>query len=329
MNSSPQQFQRQGAWLWSKNPLAYFLWPLSLIFCLLVLLRYQLYRWKWLQSHAIGKPVIVVGNISVGGNGKTPVVHSLVKLLRSRGYHPGILTRGYKSDYEGQSVILNPAEISDRAGDEANMLSELCAVPIGVGADRVKTGKQLLSVFPQIDVVIADDGLQHYALARDVEIIVRREQALGNGFCLPAGPLRESEKRLLHCDLVVNRDSSDATENFADCWNLAQPEIKRKLSTFQGQRVFALAGIGFPEIFFTALRAHGLDVQALAFADHHDFCPADLPADTTVPLLVTHKDAVKLRPFATQNIWVVPLELTLSDDLQYQFLKILESKIHG
>lgn len=327
--NSAAQPQQKGAWLWSKNPLAYLLWPFSLVFCLLVFLRYQLYQWHWLKSWRIGKPVIVVGNISIGGNGKTPVVHSLVKLLRAEGYHPGILTRGYKSDYEGQAIVLTPGEITERAGDEANMLSELCACPMGVGADRVRTGKKLLENFPQIDVVIADDGLQHYSLARDVEIIVRRQQAMGNGFCLPAGPLREPEKRLLQCDMVVDRDSGDTVEKFADCWNLVQPEITRAVTTFRGQPVNAIAGIGFPEIFFNALREQGLDVQSRAFADHHEFSPDDLAFNNTLPLLVTHKDAVKIRPFATDNIWVVPLELTLSNDLQYRFLKIVESKIHG
>lgn len=321
--------QRQGAWLWSINPLSLVLWPLSIVFCVLVYIRHWLYQRNWLQSTRIGKPVIIVGNISVGGNGKTPVVQSLVKLLKTKGYSPAILTRGYKSDYEGQTVILKPSQTSDRAGDEANMLSELCDCPIAVGADRVKTGTELLQQFPDVTIVIADDGLQHYALARDMEIIVVRQLALGNGFCLPAGPLRESRRRLQHCDLVVNRDSADISENFGECWNLLQPEQKRDLDFFRGQKVVAMAAIGFPDSFFDALRSRGIELETLAFADHHAFCAHDLPDDTSLPLLITHKDAVKIRSFATQNIWVVPLELTLSDDLQYQLLTTLECKIHG
>jgi tetraacyldisaccharide 4'-kinase len=321
--------ERQGAWLWSVNPLSLVLWPLSVVFCLLVYIRQALYKRNWLQSTRIGKPVIVVGNISVGGNGKTPVVHSLVQLLKAKGYQPAILTRGYKSDYEAHTVLLKPSETSDRAGDEANMLSELCHCPIGVGADRVKTGSELLQQFPDIDVIITDDGLQHYALARDMEIIVLREIALGNRFCLPAGPLREPLRRLQRCDIVLNRDSADVTEKLGECWNLVQPEMKRELASFRGQKVIALAAIGFPEAFFDALRAQGVELEARAFSDHHAFCAHDIPDDNGLPLLITHKDAVKIRAFANQNIWVVPLELTLSDDLQYQFLTTLESKING
>lgn len=328
MSKSPTRTARQGAWLWSINPLSLVLWPLSIVFCSLVYIRHGLYQRKWLKASRIGKPVIIVGNISVGGNGKTPIVHTLIKLLKAKGYHPAILTRGYKSDYEGQTILLRPSESSGMAGDEANMLSELCGCPIGVGADRVKTATDLLHQFPEIDIVIADDGLQHYALARDLEIIVLRKLALGNNFCLPAGPLREPLRRLQNCDLVVNRDSDDVSENYGECWSLLQPEIKRDLTSFKGQKVIALAAIGFPESFFNALRTQGIELEARAFADHHAFSAHDLP-DTNDPILVTHKDAVKIRAFATQDIWVVPLELTLSDDLQYQFLTILESKIHG
>lgn len=320
---------RSGWWLWSRNPLALILWPLSVLFCLLAGIRRGLYRRHWLASSKLSKPVVVVGNISVGGNGKTPVVHSLARLLLSKGYKAGILTRGYKSDVEGQIEILANGEIAQRAGDEANMLSELCACPIAVGADRVKSARALIDQYPELDVLLCDDGLQHYALARDMEIIVKRDKALGNGFCLPAGPLREPLGRLSECDLLISRDSDDLSESLGDCWNLVHPGETRPLTTFRETPVYALAGIGFPGLYFQQLRDSGLEIKGYAFADHHVFTAADLPADAHRPVLVTHKDAVKLRPFATENIWVVPLELTLSDDLQYRFLNILESKLHG
>lgn len=318
-----------GWWLWSKNPIAFILWPLSILFCLLVSIRRKLYQKHWINSEKLSVPVIVVGNISVGGNGKTPVVHSLVKLLQGRGYNPAILTRGYKSDIERNTLLLDNAETSNRAGDEANMLSELCGCPIGVGADRVRTANKLLHQFPEIDILVADDGLQHYALARDIEIIVKRNQALGNGFCLPAGPLREPQLRLQQCDLLIDRNSDDITEKLVPCWNLLEPELSRDLLSFQGQSVDALAGIGFPELFFDALTARGLNVTAHVFTDHHAFVEGDIRPFSDTPLLITHKDAVKIRPFATPNIWVVPLELTLSDDLQYRFFKLLETRLHG
>lgn len=325
----PDNKQQQGAWLWSINPLSLMLWPLSLLFCLLVRIRFQLYRRGLLRSERVAVPVIVVGNISLGGNGKTPVVQLLVKLLASQGYTPGVLTRGYRSDFEHQTTLLSDGKTSDRAGDEANMLSELCACPIAVGADRVKSARQLIEQFPQLDCLVTDDGLQHYALARDIEVVVQRKKAYGNGYCLPAGPLREPLSRIKRTDLLIDRDGGDIAERFGPCWNLVRPDLRRDLSEFSGQKIRALAGIGFPQLFFEALRAEGLDVESHAYADHETYSVRDIEPLCDAPLLVTHKDAVKLRSFATDNIWVVPLELTLSDDLQYRLRSLIESKLHG
>ncbi len=325
--------RQRGWWLWSINPLSLVLWPLAQLFCTLVRLRQQLYRWHWLKSQALAVPVIVVGNISLGGNGKTPVVQILTRVLRQHGHNVGILTRGYKSDFEHQSLLLAPGETSEHAGDEANMLSEQCQCPIGLGADRVRVGQQLLQQYPQIDLLVADDGLQHYALQRDVEIIVLRQQANGNGFCLPAGPLREPLQRLDQADLVIDRDGSDIEEQLGRCWNLQQPKQSRELGSFAGQPLQALAAIGFPQLFFAQLQAQGLEVTGVAYPDHYAFSERDIEPYLDRPLLITHKDAVKLRSFAVDNdwdnIWVVPLELTLSDDLQYRLRSMLERKLRG
>ena len=309
------------------------LWPLSLLFCSLVKLRRQLYRMHWLKSYRSPIPVIIVGNISLGGNGKTPVVHSVLKLLQKKGLNLGILTRGYKSDLEKEILILHSAQTSELAGDEANMLSELCACPIAVGADRIQSSQALLKQHSNLDVLIADDGLQHYRLDRDIEIIVERQQAYGNGFCLPAGPLREPKSRSDSADIIIQRDSNDIVEQFGDCWNLANPQQRCELSSFANQKVAALAGIGFPQLFFDALSQQVELVQIFFFTDHHEYTRLDLQACLQWPLLVTHKDAVKIRHLLDEaellNIWVVPLELTLSDDLQYRLLNLLESKLNG
>ncbi|MBT3203578.1 MAG: tetraacyldisaccharide 4'-kinase [Gammaproteobacteria bacterium] len=322
--------RQQGWWLWSKNPVSLMLWPLSLIFSLLVKVRVLLYQWHFLKSTKLPIPVLIIGNISLGGNGKTPVVVSLLKLLQDKGYQPGILTRGYKSDYEQETTILSQAHTFDKAGDEANMLSELCKCPIAVGANRVESATTLLKQFPELDLLITDDGLQHYALDRDIEIIVQRQQAYGNGFCLPAGPLREPKTRLKNADIIIDRDGPDISERLGSCWNLKKPDLHCEISDFTGQKVNALAGIGFPELFFDALRKQGLTLNdCQSFSDHENFTAQHLQPFINSPLLVTHKDAVKLRPFATENIWVVPLELTLSDDLQYRLLTLLEHRLHG
>jgi tetraacyldisaccharide 4'-kinase len=282
-----------------------------------------------LTSYKLDKPVIVVGNISLGGTGKTPLVQYLVRLLRNNGLQPAILTRGYKSDFEAETLLLEHGDISQRAGDEANMLSELCGCPVAVGADRVKSAKELLLKVADVDVLIADDGLQHYAMQRDIEIIVQHGQAYGNGFCLPAGPLREPRFRMLRSDLVIDRDSADVIENFGLCWNLRHPENTRPLESFIGEPVHALAGIGFPQQFFDRLEKIGLQLDTHAFTDHHAFNAQDIEPFNDRPLLVTHKDAVKLRAFCSKNIWVVPLELRLSDELQSQLLNTVEKKLHG
>ncbi len=328
-NAETSQPIHAGWWLWRLNPLALLLWPLSLIFCALVTVRRKLYQLGILKSSALTVPVVVVGNISVGGNGKTPIVVSLIKLLQQKGYQAGVLTRGYKSDLAQDYLILQQGMTSERAGDEANMLSELCNCPVAIGADRVAAGQALLQQVPELDLIICDDGLQHYALKRDAEIIVKRQLALGNGFCLPAGPLREPLSRLSQCDVLIEREGKQIVQQTGVCWNLSAPQQTAALESFRGQTVYALAAIGFPELFFEQLRRAGLTIIANAFADHYAFSRLDIEGFADKPLLVTHKDAVKLRAFGCDNIWVVPLELTLSDDLQLKLLNLLESKLNG
>ncbi len=322
-----------GRWLWRRGPLAWLLWPLSLVFCALVRLRRLLYRIGLFASIKPVVPVIVVGNLSVGGQGKTPVVQALSRLFADRGRRIGLLTRGYKSDHEGDIRLLDQGQTHPAAGDEANMLSELTRLPIAVGADRVAAAEALLTQHPDLDLLISDDGLQHYRLGRDLEIVVQRPGGYGNRFCLPAGPLREPLSRLRSVDRVIDRGSDDVSERLGDAWNLLDARKRRPLSAFAGQPVHALAGIGFPESFFDGLRAAGLHPRCQAFPDHHDYSALDLADLVDAPLLVTHKDAVKLRAIAEAqswtDIWVVPLELRLSDAVQSELISLLERKTRG
>ncbi len=316
--------QRSGEWLWSKNIIAIILYPLSLLFCFLVKLRRWLYQTKRLKSQKPDCPVIVVGNITVGGNGKTPVVEYLVKLLKQQGYRPGVITRGYKSQAEATITLLDDGEQNDLAGDESNMLSESCKCPIAVGVDRVATAQALLE-HKQVNMIVSDDGLQHYALKRDLEIVVKRDLAMGNGWCLPAGPLREEPSRLKSVDLVIDRDNDDVIESLADAWCLNNSHITRSLSEFKNQKVHAIAGIGFPNAFFEALKAQGLSVIEHHFADHYDYSVLDLQFNDQLPVLMTHKDAVKVRTFGLDNAWVVPLRFAFSHVRQKQFLTLLQA----
>ncbi len=316
---------RSGEWLWSKNPISFALYPLSLIFCSLSKLRSWLYAINAYKSAKPSCPIIVVGNITVGGNGKTPVVLYLVELLKQRGYHPGVISRGYKSQGEATITLLDNGDQNDLVGDESNMLSECCKCPIGVGVERLATAQALVNE-KSVDVIISDDGLQHYALARDIEIVVKREIAMGNGWCLPAGPLREPMSRLKSVDLVIDRDTDDVIESMGAVWSLADPKQTKELTDFEGETVHAVAGIGFPAAFFSGLKAKGLKIIEHHFADHYDYSKIDLQFDDDLPILMTHKDAVKLRVFELDNCWVVPLQLELSSSIKNQFINLLEAK---
>ena len=321
--------RRQGWWLWSINPLSLLLMPLSAIYYCVAALRRWAYRVRLLRSYQLPVTTIVVGNITLGGNGKTPIVVALYRLLREHGYHPAIITRGYKSGHENTIQILHDGLTKATVGDEANMMSETCRCPIGVGSNRVAVARSLLEEFPDVDVVLSDDGLQHYALRRDIEIAVCRYLAMGNGLMLPAGPLREPRDRLRKVDITINRDSDEIIESLGEVWNLVNPEERRHISDFQRQQVHALAGIGFPEIFFASLRQMGIDAIEHEFPDHHEFDAPDIPSRPELPILVTHKDAVKLKAIARDNIWVVPLAIQLGEDLSQQILNLLESRHRG
>ena len=321
--------RRQGWWLWSMNPLSILLMPLSLLFYLAVMMRRLGYKLRLIGSQQLPVTTIVVGNITLGGNGKTPIVVALYQLLREKGYQPAIVTRGYKSGYEHNVQILHDGITNNAVGDEANMMSEICRCPIGVGADRISAARQILEQFPATDVILSDDGLQHYALKRDIEIAVCRNLSMGNGLLLPAGPLREPRSRLKQVDVVIDRDSDHVVESLGEVWNLSNPEQRRHINEFQGQQVHALAGIGFPEIFFASLMQMGIDVIEHEFPDHHEFTAQDLNLKPDLPILVTHKDAVKLKGLARENIWVVPLSIELNDELKNQIFQLLENRHHG
>jgi subfamily B ATP-binding cassette protein MsbA len=321
--------KRQGWWLWSINPLAIALMPLSLLYYVLSRIRRLCYHFGLLSSTRLPVTTVIVGNVTLGGNGKTPVVIALFRLLKDRGYQPAIVTRGYKSGNEDKVQILSGGQINIGAGDEANMISEICHCPVGVGSNRIESAEQILAQFPDTNIILSDDGLQHYGLKRDIEIVVCRLVAFGNGLMIPAGPLRETRRRLDKADITINRDGNQIVESFNEVWNLNDPSNKVHITQFKGRQVHALAGIGFPEIFFASLVQVGIDPIAHEFPDHHAFTPSDLELKPDLPILVTHKDAVKLKGVSNHNIWVVPLGVDFSTDLENEILQLLETKHHG
>ncbi len=290
-----------------------------LVYRFLVFVRRALYRLNILRSQAAPLPVIVVGNISVGGTGKTPVVIALVNKLREAGLKPGIVSRGYGGEPQSEPLLLNSDTPVSLSGDEPALLAQQTSVPVCVCVKRA-LAVQHIAEQTDANIVVSDDGLQHYAMQRNYEIaVIDAERGLGNGWMLPAGFLREPPARLLKTDLMVLQTVKDAkplSENdIAMMIKQRQPlsvpfgsfyleiDAVRKLSDgtplalnhFAGKKVHAVAGLGNPQRFFHALRSAGLELIEHGFPDHHDYVAEDLPFSDNAPVLMTPKDAVKVR----------------------------------
>lgn len=306
----------QAIWYGASAP-TWYLRVLAILYGALTALRRWLYRRRVLPTVCLPVPVLVVGNISVGGTGKTPLTIAIVKELRARGFRPGVVSRGYGGIAKMPQVIAIAADPVD-VGDEPVLIARATGVPVAIGRDRVAAARLLLAQ-GGIDMIIADDGLQHYKLHRNVEIcVIDGERRFGNGRLLPAGPLREPVARLESVDLrVCNGGTAPTGEHpmqvsgdFAV--SVADVGRTRPLSEFAGQRVHVVAAIGNPERFFVQLRAAGMKTIEHAFADHHAFTARDVEFDDDLPVLMTEKDAVKCRAFAGLRHWCVPVRAELA-----------------
>ncbi len=310
--------------------LAVLLFPLSLLFRLIVFLRRALYRLHVLRARRAACPVIVVGNITVGGSGKTPLVIWLSDWLVGQGFSPGIVARGYGGKASSYPQQVRPDGDPASAGDEAILLAERTGRPVCVGPDRPAAIDALLR-YTDCDIVISDDGLQHYAMRRDLEIaVIDGERRLGNGLLLPAGPLREPRSRLKTVDFVVCNGEPERGEYRM---RLRQPRVSRlsgpqqldEIAMFRGKRVRAVAGIGNPARFFDMLREHAIDVVEQPFPDHHAYQAADFVFDESLPILMTEKDAVKCRRLAIGDAWVVRVEAELDDPFVHRLTQITQT----
>jgi tetraacyldisaccharide 4'-kinase len=298
-----------------RGAIAWLLWPVSLVFLIGVLARRVLYALRIFKSAHPGIPVIIVGNLTVGGSGKTPLVLWIAEFLKGKGWSPAILSRGYGARIE-QPRAATIADAATEVGDEPILLARRSGCPVWVGPDRVQVAALVRREEPKVDVLILDDGLQHYAMRRDLEIAVVDARGLGNGFVLPAGPLREPRFRLRTVDAVVAH-AAFPTKDFA--MSLAGEEVhrmtdareRRPLKSFAGQKVHAAAGIGDPNRFFLDLGRAGVKVIPHPFPDHHPFVERDLEFGDDLPVLLTEKDAVKLRSVARPHWWVLPVSARL------------------
>ncbi len=270
-------------------------------------------------------PLIVVGNITVGGTGKTPLVQSLVSHLKSWGYHPGIISRGYGGSSKKYPLAVKIDTPASECGDEPLMLAQTTGCPVYVDPDRCSAAQQLIK-HEQVDVIVSDDGLQHYRMGRDIEIVViDGERGVGNGQLLPAGPLREPVSRLGSVDYVVINGVSNFPEFLEyDCMSLIPKALVNLVdgrevqpgnisSEFTGQTVRAIAGIGNPTRFFNSLKALGLNIDAQAFEDHHAYSKTDI--EYNGPVIMTEKDAVKCYPLATTEHWYLKIGAQLPEEL--------------
>jgi len=319
--------------LWyGSHPLSIILAPLGWLYEAVAAMRRHAYRVGWLQSEKLPVPVIVVGNITVGGTGKTPLVIWLVETLRRRGLRPGVISRGYGGTATTWPLAVEGGSDPAVVGDEPLLIAQRCACPVVVDPQRPRGARKLIDDHG-CDVIVSDDGLQHYALKRDVEIaVVDGVRRFGNGRCLPAGPLREGVGRLQSVDLMVINGAAASHEcamilQGDHLQSLRDADINHSLDQWRGKRVHGVAGIGHPQRFFTHLRALGLEVIEHPFPDHHRFVAQDLHFDDGLPVVMTEKDAVKCRAYAAEQSWYVPVRANLNDACQRRLEGLLEDRL--
>lgn len=323
----------QRAWP-RRGPAACLLWPLSLLFGALAALRRGAYRAGLLKSERLPVPVIVVGNVIAGGSGKTPLVIALVDHLHSRGISAGVVSRGYG---RASAACLEVKRASDPrdTGDEPLLIARACDAPVFVSPNRAQAARALLKAYPATQAIVCDDGLQHYGLARDIEICVFDERGIGNGWLLPAGPLRESWPR--PADLVVQTGNPPGIGGFAVRRRLASHARRAdgssiELVQLKGRRLKAIAAIAKPAAFFSMLRDSGLELaEAIALPDHHDLLHGPAIDEGGCELICTEKDAVKLWRLRPQA-WAVPLVLAVEPGFWSRFDSLLDAKLssaHG
>lgn len=308
------------------NAVSRLLAPLSWVFCALATLRRIAYRRGWRRATRVGVPIVVVGNITVGGSGKTPVVVWLVDYLQRCGKRVGVVSRGYGGKAQTWPLPVTADSEPALVGDEPVLIARRTGVPMAVGPDRVAAAVDLLARY-ELDVIVADDGLQHYRLARDVEVaVVDGRRGLGNGRCLPAGPLRERPSRLAEVDVVLTNGGNgpDAIQLTGSTLVNLKDGRREALAIFEGRRVHAVAAIGDPQRFFDSLRLAGLEVVEHPFPDHYPFVVADIAFDDGLPVVMTEKDAVKCAGFARDHHWYLPVEARVPEAVGRRILERIE-----
>jgi tetraacyldisaccharide 4'-kinase len=330
----------QASWL-QRGGLSLALWPLSWLYGGLFALRRVLYRLGFKTTGTLPVPVIVVGNLIAGGAGKTPTTLAVVQLLRRSGWTPGIVSRGYGRQGDGIQPVTHDTPVA-QSGDEPLLMHLRSRAPVVVGRDRVAAGRELLKHHPEVDVLVSDDGLQHWRLARDAQVIVFDERGAGNGRLLPAGPLREPMPASVPPRSVVLYNAGQpsthwpghlATRRLAgavalDAWWRGEPARLEALHDLAARPVWAAAGMARPERFFEMLARAGVHAKPLPLPDHHDFAALPWPADAA-DVVVTEKDAVKLSParMGATRVWVATLDFAPGAAFETELLRLLPPRL--
>ena len=353
MKDTPQHTFQKAPDYWEKRGLiACALWPASQIFGYISSLRKSFFDIGILPSQSLSVPIVIVGNIRVGGTGKTPSVLAIAKALQTRGFKPGIISRGYKGNTQAATEVTeksSPAEVGDEPCYLAQQLASL-NIPVFVNSSRIKSGQALLKKYPEIDVIISDDGLQHYKMKRwpareggqDIELVIRDDRKEGNSWLLPAGPLREKSNRerdyTLHIGHKVEPYLADAPcfsipVELNSAYPLNNPNQLIDLSTFKenfqtSDKLWAAAGLGNPQKFFEAIRQKGLEVRELPLPDHYDYVVNPFENIDASHIFITEKDAIKCSRQAQykndSRIWVIPVTIELPKEFIDLIVNILK-----
>ncbi len=324
MNGTNTQLLLQKIWN-SRNPIALVLWPISVLYCGAVEIRRLAYKCGIFRSVNFDYPVLVVGNVTVGGSGKTPLTIWLVKYLKNNGFNPGIVSRGYGRDTT-QTLRAYPDSDPKQVGDEPVLIARHTQQPVAVAQKRADAVNKLLAE-TDCNIFISDDGLQHLALKHDISIAVVDFDGMQNSMYLPAGPLRERKSILNHVDFILTNESTQnlsyhTTLKVSQVCNIKNRSDCRKLESFSGCQVHAIAGIRNPQRFFSLLNQHGIKCQTSEFPDHHEFRESDFENidNPQTKILMTEKDAVKCETFARSNWWAVAIDVEPDNNFKNKLL---------
>ena len=319
---------------YSKNIFSLLLSPLSLIYISIIYLRHILYQLGLISITKINAPTIVIGNIVAGGTGKTPLVIWLAKHFKDKGFLPGIVSRGYGGTYLSNIELVKPTSNPLLVGDEPVIIARNTNCPVVVAKKRAKGAKELVEKY-NCNIIFCDDGMQHYSLARDIEIaVIDGQRRFGNNYCFPAGPLREPKSRMSKADLIVSKYNARTCEHKMDYTyhqlvSLNELSKTIPISDLHGMTVHAIAGINNPDHFFSYLRSHKLELIIHKFPDHYSYTEDDVKFDDNFPVVMTEKDAVKCLNYSSDKHWYIPISAELSKSFVCDLDKLMGKIING